>query len=262
MDGTLSYDKSKLTFVSMSGCGSWSTPSYNAANGKFVTDRGDFGKSSEAVFRITFRANEGQSGNTTIGISGISIADGNEESTVQSASKTILVNTKSNNSNSGSNSNGNSGNTGNSNKGNGNNKNTNQTVAPVQPNNNAANEPEMPQESAGEENTTNVEPPEQEENNNPEIEEEKQDEERKDEENKSGIPVEYFCYIGIGLLVLIGIGVVSYIIVLKNKENDGKEVKDDKVNKKEKVTVEKQSKKVKKEKDKKIDRISIEKVDK
>lgn len=91
IDATLEYDTSKLTYVSMSNTGNWSKPSYNESNGKLVTDRSDFGKTSESVFRITFMAKEGSSGDAYIKLNDITIADGIEDGFASNASKTIAI---------------------------------------------------------------------------------------------------------------------------------------------------------------------------
>ena len=120
MGAVLEYDTKALTYVKMRGEEEWSNPSYNAANGKLVAYRSDYATSAETVFKITFKAKEGWTGNANIRLKDISIADGDEEKSIGSASKSITIkevnsgNNGGNGSNNGSNNGNNPGNPGNS----------------------------------------------------------------------------------------------------------------------------------------------------
>lgn len=92
LGATLEYDKDSLTLVKMEGKNGWSTPSYNEANGKIVMDRNGFATSDETMFQITFKVKDQVSGaNQSITLKDISVADGDEESTVATATKSITI---------------------------------------------------------------------------------------------------------------------------------------------------------------------------
>jgi hypothetical protein len=91
LGATLEYDKSALTFVKIEGTDNWSKPTYNEANGKLVTDRGDFATGDETVFKITFKANENIDANTSIKLKDISVADGDMETILADTNITLSI---------------------------------------------------------------------------------------------------------------------------------------------------------------------------
>lgn len=207
MDGNLEYDKSKLEFVSMSSCENWSSPSYNSSNGKFITDRGEFGKKAEAVFRITFKAIEGAAGDASIKLNSISIADGEEEDNVASTSKVVNIQ--------GSNKNNVSTNKNNTNKNVQTNKNTSKN------NNVVAVEQEVPENNIEQnEEDENISDESNEINDNTEIREEIKDPEpqRKPEDSFK----KYYIYYGIGaILAILMTGGAAYFVISKKKSKHG-----------------------------------------
>jgi hypothetical protein len=86
LGATLEYDKDALTLVSIDGVNGWSTPTYNEANGKLVTDRNNFSTGNETVLKITFKANKKINSNDLVQLKDIAVADGDIE--------TKLVDTK------------------------------------------------------------------------------------------------------------------------------------------------------------------------
>lgn len=87
----LEYDKNSLTLVKMEGKNTWSTPSYNEANGKLTTDRNGFATTNETIFQITFKVNDQANKNTTITLKNIEVADGNQEKEISNATKSITI---------------------------------------------------------------------------------------------------------------------------------------------------------------------------
>ena len=75
----------------MEGKNSWSTPSYNEANGKLTTDRNGFATTNETIFQITFKINDQANKNTTITLKDIEVADGNQEKVISNATKSISI---------------------------------------------------------------------------------------------------------------------------------------------------------------------------
>ncbi len=72
----LEYDKNSLELVKMEGKNSWSTPSYNEATGKLVTDRNGVTKKDETVFQITFKVKTEKRQTLSISLKDITVADG------------------------------------------------------------------------------------------------------------------------------------------------------------------------------------------
>ena len=217
MDATLDYDKSKLTYVSMSNTGNWSTPSYNPSNGKLVTDRSEFGTTSESVFRITFKVNEGASGNAVINLNGITIADGNEENTVSNSSKTVTISKIDNNN--GNNSNNSSAGIGSSNK------NTNSSSGKNTVESSDTNQSEQT------ENTNEVNDNQEVVDNQEELKENHEintEVESKNQKEEKEFPMIYV-YIGIAVVILIILGALVYIIISKKNGMRGNKQKGDKI---------------------------------
>jgi LPXTG-motif cell wall-anchored protein len=79
LGATLEYDKDALTLVSIDGVNGWSSPTYNEANGKLVTDRNNFSTGNETVFKITFKANKPISSTDLVQLKDIAVADGDIE---------------------------------------------------------------------------------------------------------------------------------------------------------------------------------------
>lgn len=91
LGGTLEYDKDSLEIVKMEGENTWATPSYNDANGKFATDRGDYGASDETVFKITFKVKEESKQNLTITLVEASASNGKDEVKLKDIKTNITV---------------------------------------------------------------------------------------------------------------------------------------------------------------------------
>lgn len=87
----LEYDKNSLTYVKMEGKNGWETPSYNEANGKLVMGRNSFGSQDETMIQITFKVKQESYQNVAIALKNIAISDGNQETTLTNATKTILI---------------------------------------------------------------------------------------------------------------------------------------------------------------------------
>ncbi len=89
--GKLDYDKSQLTLLGMEGQNSWSTPSYNEANGMFACDRGSQNKSNETIFKMKFKLNSTATSNPTIKLTNIIASDGADDIKAADATKTITI---------------------------------------------------------------------------------------------------------------------------------------------------------------------------
>jgi LPXTG-motif cell wall-anchored protein len=91
LGATLEYDKNALTFVKIEGVNNWTTPTYNEANGKLVTDKSSFSTGNETVFKITFKAKENINSNTLIKLKDIEVADGSTETTLSEATINLAI---------------------------------------------------------------------------------------------------------------------------------------------------------------------------
>lgn len=92
LGGTLEYDKSSLELVKMVPQGDWTKPSYNEANGKFVTDRDkNYATKDESVFKIIFKVKEESKKDLTISIKDISASNGKEDIKTDNVSKVITI---------------------------------------------------------------------------------------------------------------------------------------------------------------------------
>lgn len=88
-EGTLSWDSSKLTYVSSRAVSGW-TATFSSSTKRFTAYRPDGGAASGTFLSVTFRAKTGTSGTTTVKASSVKIStSGGEQST--SASKTITI---------------------------------------------------------------------------------------------------------------------------------------------------------------------------
>lgn len=221
--GTLEYDKNMLTLKSRSAQGNWSI-SYNDANGKFVADRdGGWAKSGETVVRLTFQANSGKKGNTTVTVKNVSVADGFEEKNLANTSRTITINEKkkdeeqNNNQNNEQNNNQNNNGQGN-NQGTttrpGNNQTNNSSRTPV-PTQNVEPTPEPTPEVTPEETPT----PTQNLTPTPDYEYQYEQKEVKlNQRENNGPSIIVYILGGIAVLLIIAIIVVIYLVKVKNKD--------------------------------------------
>lgn len=50
LGGKIEYDRDSLELVKLEGESKWARPSYNEDNGKFATDRDDYGTDDEVMF--------------------------------------------------------------------------------------------------------------------------------------------------------------------------------------------------------------------
>lgn len=92
--GELKYDKNVLEFESMNEEGSWAKPTYNEENGKFIFDRSGPTKENEGVFKVTFKAKESTSGDTTISVENIEASSEAEEISTDKVSATVSIGEK------------------------------------------------------------------------------------------------------------------------------------------------------------------------
>lgn len=91
LGGTLEYDKTSLEFVKIEGIGDWSKPTFNEANGKWITDRGDLTKNKESVFKVTFKVTADADKDVEIKVSGVETSGGEGAFSLSDASKSIKV---------------------------------------------------------------------------------------------------------------------------------------------------------------------------
>lgn len=90
--GTLEYEKNSLELVKMEAQGKWTKPSYNEANGKFVTDRDNsYATKDETLFKITFKVKEESKKDITITLKDISASNGKEDIKTDNVSKAITI---------------------------------------------------------------------------------------------------------------------------------------------------------------------------
>lgn len=88
---TLEYDKDSLTLVKMEGQNGWSTPSYNEANGKLVTDKNSNVTSTETVLKLTFKVKENAKQNLVITLKNMSASGGSGDIEMARAYKELTV---------------------------------------------------------------------------------------------------------------------------------------------------------------------------
>lgn len=74
--GELEYDKNNLEYLGMEGKNGWATPSYNEANGKFVSDRNTYSENNEVMFQINFKVKSESAENVKIAVKNIEISNG------------------------------------------------------------------------------------------------------------------------------------------------------------------------------------------
>lgn len=92
LGGTLDYDKNSLELVKMEAQGNWTKPSYNEANGKFVTDRdNNYATKDETVFKIIFKVKDESKKDITITLKDIVASNGKEDIKTDNASKAITI---------------------------------------------------------------------------------------------------------------------------------------------------------------------------
>lgn len=105
LGATLEYDKNSLEFVKMSGADNWSNPSYNEANGKFITDRSGLTKSDESVVKITFKVKTTAATTTNVKLNGVEVSGGDGVFKLDESISTIKIKNGTTSENPGSNSN-------------------------------------------------------------------------------------------------------------------------------------------------------------
>ena len=79
LGGKIEYDRDSLELVKLEGESKWARPSYNEDNGKFATDRDDYGTTDEVMFKIFFKVKEQSKENLTITVSDIAASNGKDE---------------------------------------------------------------------------------------------------------------------------------------------------------------------------------------
>lgn len=89
--GKIEYDRDSLELVRLEGQDKWARPSYNDDNGKFATDRDDYGTSDEVIFKIIFNVKEQSKENLTITVSELAGSNGKDEVKPNSISTNVKV---------------------------------------------------------------------------------------------------------------------------------------------------------------------------
>lgn len=89
--GKIEYDRDSLELVRLEGQDKWARPSYNDDNGKFATDRDDYGTSDEVIFKIIFNVKEQSKENLTITVSEIAASNGKDEVKLNSIKTNISL---------------------------------------------------------------------------------------------------------------------------------------------------------------------------
>jgi len=90
LGGTLVYNKDELEFKGISNAENWST-SYNSNNGKFIADRSDRTKDSEAVFNINFKVIAEEKNNVNVTLSDLEASGGNGAIKISDASASVDI---------------------------------------------------------------------------------------------------------------------------------------------------------------------------
>jgi len=91
LGAVLEYDKAVFQYVKIAGVGEWGKPSFNEESGKLVTDRGDLGKSDEAVFKITFKVISDSASISNVKIKDIEVSGGDGVFTLNGASQDVKI---------------------------------------------------------------------------------------------------------------------------------------------------------------------------
>lgn len=91
LGGRIEYDKDSLELIKLEGQNSWATPSYNENNGKFATDRGDYGTGDETIFKIIFKVKEESQKNVVITLVEASGSNGKDEVELKDIKTAITV---------------------------------------------------------------------------------------------------------------------------------------------------------------------------
>lgn len=91
--GTLEYDKTNLEFVEMQGVNGWATPTYNANNGKFASDRTGYSDSSEVMFKMVFNVKGENADDVKIALKDITVSDDDTTVAAPTIVKTLTVQT-------------------------------------------------------------------------------------------------------------------------------------------------------------------------
>ncbi len=105
LGATLEYDKNSLEFVKMSGADNWSNPSYNEANGKFITDRSGLTKTDESVAKVTFKVKSTAASTTSVKLNSVEVSGGDGVFKLGESTTTINVKNGTSTENPGTNSN-------------------------------------------------------------------------------------------------------------------------------------------------------------
>lgn len=79
LGGRIEYDRDSLELQKMEGQNGWARPSYNDNNGKFATDRDDYGTVDEVMFKITFKVKQQSKENLTITLNEVAGSNGKDE---------------------------------------------------------------------------------------------------------------------------------------------------------------------------------------
>ena len=87
----LGYDKNSLTLLEIEGQNKWSDPMHNDSTGRLIAVKNEFATKDENVFKITFKVNAKAGKNAWVKINDFEISDGNEEKNVGGKSITIPI---------------------------------------------------------------------------------------------------------------------------------------------------------------------------
>lgn len=93
ISGTLVYDKTNLEFVEMQGVNGWETPTYNANNGKFISERTGYSDSSEVMFKMIFKVKGENADDVTINLKDIVVADDKTNTTAPGIMTSLNIKT-------------------------------------------------------------------------------------------------------------------------------------------------------------------------
>lgn len=92
LSGNLNYDNTKFENITMVALNNWDKPEYNSENGQFLTLKGDYVKTDEAVFTITLTAKSNlKLGETEIKLTDIKVSDIDNEYAVTEASVKLTI---------------------------------------------------------------------------------------------------------------------------------------------------------------------------
>lgn len=87
----LGYDKNSLTLLEIEGQNKWSDPMHNDSTGRLIAVKNEFATKDENVFKITFKVNAKAGKDAWVKINDFEISDGNEEKNVGGKSITIPI---------------------------------------------------------------------------------------------------------------------------------------------------------------------------